>query len=207
MTTLTSDVCTCKDPAKRDCPACAAHEESERKARRAERIQRSGLPRKLRTAALLTYPASLTDAATRWAEGETAGLCLTGPVGVGKTCLAAWATEKRLQNHSVKWVSVSRLMTQLRSGFGSEMKANADKIVAGTGAIVLDDLDKVNPTDYGKEVILAAVEGRYQAGSPLLVTTNKELSELKSLLGAPVASRLAEYCEVIRMSGEDRRLS
>jgi DNA replication protein DnaC len=205
--TLTTDVCTCKSPVKRDCPACAAHERLARESRRADRIQRSGLPAKLRTAALLTYPASLTDAATRWAEGETKGLCLTGPVGVGKTCLAAWATEKRLQNYPVKWVSVSRLMTQLRSGFGSEMKTEADKIVAGTGAIVLDDLDKVNPTDFGKEVILAAVEGRYQAGSPLLVTTNHELSQLKDKLGAPVASRLAEYCQVIRMSGEDRRLS
>lgn len=207
MTVLASDVCTCKDPAERSCPACTAYENREREQRRGERFARSGLPRKLRTAALLTFPASLTDAATRWAEGQIAGLCLTGPVGVGKTCLAAWATEKRLQNHAVRWVSVSRLMTQLRSGFGSEMKTNADRIVAGTGAIVLDDLDKVNPTDYGREVILAAVEGRYQAGSPLLVTTNKELSELKSMLGAPVASRLAEYCEVIRMSGEDRRLS
>jgi len=199
--------CTCPNPATRSCEECRQHEQEKRDQRRAERIQRSGLPAKLRTAALLTYPAPLIDAASRWADGETKGLCLTGPVGVGKTCLAAWATEKRLQNHSVKWVSVSRLMTQLRSGFGSEMKANADKIVAGTGAIVLDDLDKVNPTEYGREVILAAVEGRYQAGSPLLVTTNHEVSQLKEKLGAPVASRLAEYCEVVRMVGADRRLS
>jgi DNA replication protein DnaC len=206
MTVTATDVCTCSDPAAKSCPACLAYEQAERAQRRNERIARSGLPRKLRTAALLTYTAELTDAATRWAKGETTGLCLTGPVGVGKTCLAAWAAEKRLQNYAVRWVSVSRLMTQLRSGFGSEMKARADQIVAGTGAIVLDDLDKVNPTDYGREVILAAIEGRYQAGSSLLVTTNRELSELKEMLGAPVASRLAEYCEVLRMVGEDRRL-
>ena len=62
MTTLTSDVCTCKNPGARDCPACAAHERVERERRRADRIQRSGLPAKLRTAALLTYPAALTAA-------------------------------------------------------------------------------------------------------------------------------------------------
>lgn len=200
--------CTCSDPATRSCSECKEYEALKRESRRADRIERSGLPRDLRYLSLLgaSSPAA-GNAARKWASGEIKGLCLTGPVGVGKTWLAAAAAWARLQNYGVKWVSVARLMTQLRAGFGSEMKTQADKIVAGTGAIVLDDLDKVNPTDYGREVLFAAMDGRVEEGAPLLVTTNKAVSELSEKLGDPIASRLAGYCEVIRMVGEDRRLA
>ena len=199
--------CTCQDPATRSCSECREHEASERASRLGLRIERSGLPSDLSRLSLLgAIPGPSTDAAREWARGEIKGLCLTGPVGVGKTWLAAAATWTRLQSYSVKWVSVARLMTQLRAGFGSEMKTQADKIVAGTGAIVLDDLDKVNPSDYGREVLFAAIDGRVEEGSPLLVTTNKAVSELGEKLGDPIASRLAGYCQVVRMVGEDRRL-
>lgn len=200
--------CTCSDPATRSCTECQEHEAAKRESRRATRIDRSGLPSDLRYLSLLGAPSTeAANAARLWANGEIRGLCLTGPVGVGKTWLAGAAAWTRLQNYSVKWVSVARLMTQLRAGFGSEMKTQADRIVAGTGAIVLDDLDKASPTDFGKEVLFAAIDNRVEEGSPLLVTTNQPLSGLGSKLGAPIASRLAGYCEVIRMVGEDRRLA
>lgn len=200
--------CSCDVEGTKECSACQAYESFKRAERLNFRIERSGMPQALRRKSFLgAPPGPPTDAARRWADGEIAGLCLTGNVGVGKTWLAAAAAWQRLQTQPLQWVSVARMMSQLRSGFGSEDKAKADRIVSGVGSIVLDDLDKVNPTEYGKEILFAAIDGRVAEGSSVLVTTNKSLSELGKLFGAPVASRLAGYCETVQMVGPDRRMS
>jgi DNA replication protein DnaC len=199
--------CTCSVEGTKECTACQAYESQKRAERLNFRIERSGLPRDLRNQLLGAGKGTHVDAARRWAAGEMNGLCLTGPVGVGKTWLAGAAAWARLQEQPLEWVSVARMMSQLRAGFGSEAKKKADRIVTGTGSIVLDDLDKANPSDFGKEVIFAAIDGRVAEGSSILVTTNKALSQIETLYGAPVASRLAGHCEVVRMSGADRRLS
>jgi len=208
MPDLTVTACSCEIEGQKDCAACAAYEESKRADRLNARIARSGLPGALRRQSFLAAKSdAATAAARRWADGEIKGLCLTGPVGSGKTWLAATAAWERLQRHPLQWVSVARMMSQLRSGFGTEDKETATRIVTGTGSIVLDDLDKANPTDYGREILFAAIDGRVAEGSSILVTTNKALSQIESLYGAPVASRLAGHCEVVRMTGNDRRLS
>lgn len=200
--------CPCGDPAGPKCPDCLAHEQAERARRMAARIERSELPTSLQALRIedaVQGPASA--AAELWATGRLPALCLTGPVGVGKTWLAAAAAWGRLQTYSVRWVSTARLMAQLRSGFNSEAKAKADAIIAGTGAIVLDDLDKVKASEYAREVLFAAIDGRVEEGSPLLVTTNKSMTELGDQLGEPIMSRLAGYCQTIRMVGDDRRVA
>lgn len=207
MTDLAFAACTCEVEGTKECPACVAYEDQKRAGRLEARIERSGLPSDLRNQLLGAGEGHHVDMARKWVEGEIRGLCLTGPVGVGKTWLAGAAAWARLQDHPLQWVSVARMMSQLRSGFGSEAKAQADRIVTGTGSIVLDDLDKANPSEFGKEVIFTAIDGRVAEGSSILVTTNKALSDIERLYGAPVASRLAGHCEVVRMSGRDRRLS
>jgi DNA replication protein DnaC len=146
------------------------------------------------------------EAARLWADGELRGLMLLGPVGVGKTHLAAAAVWRRLRSDHVRWVRVARLMSQLRAGFDDEPRREALAIINGASALVLDDLDKANPTDFGREVVFNAVDSRVEHGSPLLVTTNLELSAIGERYGEPVASRLAGYCRVLRMTGEDRRI-
>lgn len=206
MTDLAFAACTCEVEGTRVCPACVAYEYEKSRERLTARIERSGLPSDLRNQILGAGQGEHVAAARRWAKGEMKGLCLTGPVGVGKTWLAGAAAWARLQDHPLQWVSVARMMSQLRSGFGSEAKAKADLIVTGTGSIVLDDLDKANPSEYGKEILFAAIDGRVAEGSSILVTTNKALSQIEALYGAPVASRLAGYCKTVRMTGNDRRL-
>jgi DNA replication protein DnaC len=185
------------------CSDCAEYDEHRRAEQLRARIDHSGLPAKYRGVGIPDGPPA--DAARRWAEGELAGLVLTGAWGVGKTWLAGAATWHRLQRHPVRWVDVARLMTGLRSRFGSKAKAEANAIVQGTGAIVLDDLDKATPTDYGIEVIRATINGRDDAGSPILVTMNRPVSEVAARYDESIASRLAGYT-VIQVNGPDRRL-
>lgn len=173
--------------------------------RREHRIAASGLPKALHGIDL--PETQVGELAGNWAEGKLNGLCLTGGVGVGKTYTAAAACWARLQREGCQWVSVARLMTKMRAGFEDEARKAATAAIIKPSAVVLDDLDKVNPTEFGKEVIFAAVDGRVEADAPLLVTTNLSPTEIGKKLGEPVMSRVAGYCEVVRMAGVDRRVT
>lgn len=192
------------------CESCldkllAAEEAVSRRARFERRLDASDLPVPLRGR---EWPdGEAADTAKRWVRDEIKGLVLTGPVGVGKTYLAGCAAWQMLLRRSVRWVSVARLMSQLRASFGDEGRASALAAVQGDGPIVLDDLDKANPTEHGREAIFAAIDQRISAASPLLVTTNLPMGAIAKRMGEPIASRLAGECEVVEMRGADRRLA
>lgn len=196
--------CPCGDPRGPQCPECAEYEREQKSARLESRIANSGLPLPLRGT---TYPLGpVAEVAKQWAAGEVSTLVLTGPVGVGKTYLAAAACWDRLQSQPTRWVSVARIMLQLRAAFGDENRAEALKVLTGESAIVLDDLDKVNPTEDGRSAIFTAIDARIEQGSPLLVTTNLDMSEIGKRYGDAVMSRLRGG-QVVRMQGADRRVA
>lgn len=189
-------------------------EEAERREARESRRARCQMPRRLRgeTLAHLAEKAKAgqteaLDAAEEWVRGHIDGLMLTGPTGTGKTRIAAAACWSRLESSSCSYVSVSHAMTQLAGSLTDDGRKEAIRRFHGTGAVVLDDLDKCRPSEYGREQIFAAVDAREQEGSPLLVTTNLTPSELADRFGEPLASRLAGYCETVEVAGADLRIA
>jgi chromosomal replication initiation ATPase DnaA len=150
-------------------------------------------------------------AARAWAAAkhrQAGGLVLHGPAGTGKTRLAGTAAWARLQHEPVRWVSVAVLITQFQASFSDRDRAAAIKVLTGTGGLVLDDLDKVAPTEQVRSALFAAVDQRITSGSPLLVTTNLPLDRLESRFGEPIVSRIAGYClgRIFELGGRDRRL-
>ncbi len=199
-----------------DCAAKADAEEAERERvetceRRRERCQ---LPQSLRGLTLNGLgvrqgQANAHAAATEWATTHKPGsLVLTGPVGRGKTHLAAAACWTRLERWPCRYASVARAMSQLNSSFTDEGRLEAVRVFSGNGAIVLDDLDKVRATEYGVEQLFSAIDGRQQANAPLLVTTNLTPGEIGDMFGEPLMSRLAApHCRVVEVGGEDWRVA
>jgi len=203
---------------KARCDECAAKQEAfeaerERREAREARRSRCQLPNPLRGQLLDHFSpregqALAFEAARQWASTEKPGsLVLTGDVGRGKTQLAAAACWTRLEHWPCKYASVARAMSKLGASFTDEGRVEAVRVFSGAGAAILDDLDKCRATDYGKEQLFSAIDGRQQAGSPLLVTTNLTPDEIGAMFGEPLMSRLAApHCRVVEVGGKDWRV-
>jgi DNA replication protein DnaC len=135
------------------------------------------------------------------------GLYIYGSVGVGKTRLAATGAWARLEHAPIRWVSVAVLMAKLSAAWGDADRRQALQVLTGHGAVVLDDIDKVNPSENARAQLYAAINERIDAKAPMIVTANSKLSELAARLGDPIVSRLAGHCTQLELDGPDRRLS
>lgn len=200
------------------CDSCferhkAKIEAEERKSVREARRSRCGLPNRLRGEFLDRLPAkpgqrAAVAAAREWATvRDPGGLMLTGETGVGKTRIAGSACWSRLERFPCTYASVARAMARLGGSFTDEGRIEAVRVFSGNGAVVLDDLDKTRPTEFGMEQLFAAVDAREQAGAPLLVTTNLTPSEIGERYGDPLMSRLVGYCRSVRVDGDDWRVA
>lgn len=205
---------------RRHCDECvdrldAADARAEADAAHRRRIAASGLPADLAGTTFDSLDRGgdtrPVTAARQWADGSLRGLFLCGPIGVGKTTLAAAATNQRLRDRGVRWALVPSLVAQ---SFGDQRaKEQAAAVLTGTGALVLDDLDKVKAGEWVAAQLFAAIDSRITAGAPLLVTTNKNVGEIAEKFGGEfgdaIASRLVGYCGadgMLEMRGPDRRL-
>lgn len=198
----------------------AAEEAEVRKGLLARRVEQSGVPRRWRPVTFdrMEWDAGRVpalEAAKRWAEGEgSQGVVLWGLPGRGKTVIAAVAAMERLQRRYVRWVNVADLLMKLRMPMGSQAHAVALRIIdseSTDAALVLDDLDKLNPTEHQLQPLYVAVNGWMERPLPLLVTMNRSPGELAEwageTFGDTLVSRLMGYSSVVEVQGPDRRLS
>lgn len=135
-------------------------------------------------------------------------ICLHGAKGAGKTRLAATAAWERLQRHHVQWVSLPILIAKLGASFSDTGRAEAIKVLTGTGPLILDDVarDDIKVSDWAKVQIFTAIDARVQSGSPLLITTNIPPDRLEPILGGSTMSRIAGM-QVLELPGRDNRLA
>lgn len=204
------------------CDSCAAEQDAadaERERREAaeqsieaveRRFKRSELPAKHRQLLRdLDHSGAILDAAQEWAK-DGGGLLLSGEVGVGKTTIAGAACWLRLQSKLVIWTSAPLLFARLGSGLGSNQRDWALDLLQSKHALVLDDIDKARPTEYGAEQVFLAIDQRVEHEAPLLVTSNLSPGQLADKwpepYGPAIASRLVGYCRVVPVLGVDRRL-
>lgn len=215
------------------CDRCVDAEEEERELkeeleRERERIRRrresAGIPEGYWTASAESLErdgdrAEAIDAAIAWAraeEGSPNGVFLYGDVGRGKTWIAAAAANERLlRGGEVRWLSVAKLLSELKLPFDHEGYRRAAELLSkrpyGPGAaLFLDDLDKVEPTDRTISPIFVAVDGWIAAGAQLFVTANRDLDaiaeEFGDRFGNPLASRIVGACLDVKVGGRDRRV-
>lgn len=191
-----------------------------RREQAALRLARSGIPAIWHEATWADLDATENDVraaaiegCSRWARGAVLGLVLAGGVGVGKSRMVATAAVQRCAFGPLRWLSFAELLMKLSMSFSASERDDAIRALnpGSNVTLVIDDLDKSKPTEHALQPLYVAVNRWVEAGAPLAVTMNLgDLDELAADFGArygdPIASRLAEHCEVFELSGRDRRI-
>lgn len=154
-------------------------------------------------------------AARQWAMGELRGIALIGPIGVGKTTIAAGTISAHVEAHphgkSPRWINTVQALNDLGRDFKALERIDVmNALTSKGGPLVLDDIDKAKPNAGAAAILFGAIDACMTNERQLIVTTNLLPSELATKWPKPhgeaIASRLAGYCEMYRVTGRDRRL-
>lgn len=136
------------------------------------------------------------------------GVIFFGAVGCGKTFLAACIANRLLdQGTRVIFTNLPRIVNRLQASFEgrNELFDELNRVPL----LVLDDLRAERRTEFMTETLFNIIDGRYNSGLPLVVTTNMTAAELKQSGGDlsldRVTSRLLEMCHPVEVTGQDRR--
>lgn len=210
----------CEPCAVRDQERAEREEQDEIAARIHRRVEAAQIPSRFVGVTLDDFDlgepgrADAITAARAWAAGSSKpGLVLSGPIGTGKTRVAAAAAQAALHwsRRALRWVSVPVLIAKASSFGDAEKREATELLTSGRTALVLDDLDKVKASDWVASQLFAAIDSRVAANAPLFVTTNLRLDEVGRKFGGEfggaIVSRLLEHCVVRELGGRDRRMS
>lgn len=134
------------------------------------------------------------------------GLLLTGPVGCGKTFLAASIANFLIEKQSrLLFLIVPDLLDELRASFSGKSEATEFDLldIARTIPIlILDDLGAHNYTEWSLNRIFSILNYRMNEQLPTVITTNLTFGEIEHYLGERTFSRLLQMCRAFRLSIE-----
>ncbi len=141
------------------------------------------------------------------------GLYITGPVGVGKSHLAAAILRCRvLSGRTGLFTDTLTLLDAIRDTFHREATTREADLLRGVtevDCLVLDDLGVEVDTAWARGKLYQIINSRYTWQRETICTTNVEPDVLKSeaRLGERTISRLMAGCEAVALTGVDRRFA
>ena len=137
------------------------------------------------------------------------GLYLYGECGTGKT-YAFYAMQKVAIANELKFkiFNATTLLNKIRSGFNknSENDNFLEEISEMGGILAIDDIGSEKLTDWVGETFYSIINTRYERMLPTFFSSNLSLPELAEKMGDRIDSRIAEMCQIIKLSGKDLRI-
>lgn len=145
------------------------------------------------------------------------GLFIMGSIGVGKTHLvAAIANQLMSQGVPVICMTMIDLLDRIKRTYdkGAISEGEVLKLYETIPLLIIDDMGKEQPTEWGVSKIYTIINSRYEGYMPTIVTTNyddraliKRLTPERgdSITAEAIIDRLREMCEGITMTGPSWR--
>jgi DNA replication protein DnaC len=147
------------------------------------------------------------------------GLLFMGPVGVGKTHLAAAILRHLIEKYHVRglFYQFGALLRQIQDSYNPVSQTSEMTVlepVFNADVLVLDELGASKPTDWVRDTMMQIINTRYNDKRLTIFTTNysdKRKNEsdptelLEERIGVALRSRLYEMCKTVEIEGEDYR--
>ena len=184
------------------------------------RFKRCGIPAQYVGKTFSDYQVTPQNAravkAAKWAtKNPDKGIYLHGMTGCGKTFLTAIIAQELLTDgKTVIFSDVPSLLDTLKGTFNKDSDATIDELMdelQRADMLVLDDIGTEYPTEWAAERLYMVINSRYNAGKPVIVTSNyapkKLMERFKSnVTGARIVSRLCQMCAVAEIFETDFRM-
>ena len=136
------------------------------------------------------------------------GLIFLGNVGTGKTFVALCIANALIDREvNVRVTDFRHILNELTSNTTHDKNAIIDEYVS-CDLLIIDDLGAEYQTDFTLQYIEQVIDGCYNNGTPLILTTNTSLSEMKNPSDTKysrIYSRILGRSVPISVTGEDRR--
>jgi DNA replication protein DnaC len=148
------------------------------------------------------------DQAYTFAEQPQGTLAFYGSFGTGKThLLVAIANAQGERGRTARFASVVSLFDALqeRLQLGQDYHALL-RLAITTPLLLLDDMDKLKPSEFREEILYKLLNGRSVSGLPLVLSSNNPPQALARWIGEAGRSRLMAGLVPVEMSGPDYRL-
>jgi DNA replication protein DnaC len=125
---------------------------------------------------------------------EGRGMWLVGDVGTGKTTLAMIVSAAALEaGRSVAIYSLPRLLNLIRDEIGTENSLlDLLDLLSAVDLLHIDDLGAQHTTPWRLEQLYSIVDARYQAGRPIVATTNLMPGALAQQMGRQIHTTVTE---------------
>lgn len=154
-------------------------------------------------------PSAVKDQILSWAKSPKGMLYVWGPIGSGKTFLAAAAMrEWMMTNDGARWIFVPEMFSLLKAGMDGKRSGWDEtqfRQLFRVPFLVVDDIGAELSGPWQRATIALLIAQRYNADQPTLITSNLSLPEMVTAIDDRTVSRIIEAAPTIRLLLSDRR--